>query len=295
MIRVRHLLVLIALVAISKSGFSWGQTGHRAVAEICMRHLSEDAQAEIKSMLGKDFLTELSTWPDYIKSEDKWDFAKQWHYINVDPPQTLDEVIAEAAADPEINNALEALDLMEAVLKGDAKKTAEFAAILKEHEVEPLKGSLKATALAFFIHCMGDLHQPLHVGMKQDKGGNSVKVKYFWESKNLHSVWDSGIIDQEQLSFTELADYADDASEEELKQLRTGNYASWADESLKHRIEIYVYYEALLADEKEDEEGKKRTPALSYEYQHDHKPLMEERIEAAGVRSAMVLNRIFQQ
>ena len=63
----------------------------------------------------------------------------------------------------------------------------------------------KQLALRFVVHLVGDLHQPLHVGKCCDKGGNDVKVTWFGKPTNLHAVWDSALVDEEQLSFTELA------------------------------------------------------------------------------------------
>ena len=61
------------------------------------------------------------------------------------------------------------------------------------------------------MHIVGDLHQPLHVGNGKDRGGNDVKLDFFWESSNLHRIWDSGIIDQQKLSYTEYSDLLIDA------------------------------------------------------------------------------------
>ena len=63
----------------------------------------------------------------------------------------------------------------------------------------------KQLALRFVVHLVGDLHQPLHVGKCCDKGGNDVKVTWFGKPTNLHAVWDLALVDDEQLSFTELA------------------------------------------------------------------------------------------
>ena len=63
----------------------------------------------------------------------------------------------------------------------------------------------KQLALRFVVHLVGDLHQPLHVGKCCDKGGNDVKVNWFGKPTNLHAVWDLALVDDEQLSFTELA------------------------------------------------------------------------------------------
>lgn len=55
------------------------------------------------------------------------------------------------------------------------------------------EGSLPS-AITFLVHFIGDVHQPLHVGWKDDLGGNKVKCTFFGKDTNLHSVWDSGMI-----------------------------------------------------------------------------------------------------
>ena len=62
----------------------------------------------------------------------------------------------------------------------------------------------KAFYLKLLIHLIGDLHQPMHVGKNEDLGGNKIIVDFFSTQSNLHSVWDSDIIEQEGLSFSEL-------------------------------------------------------------------------------------------
>ena len=70
---------------------------------------------------------------------------------------------------------------------------------------------------------MGDLHQPLHTGRGEDKGGNDIQVQWFGHGSNLHRVWDSEMIDDFQMSFTELAGSTDELSKKEVKQLQQGS------------------------------------------------------------------------
>ena len=63
----------------------------------------------------------------------------------------------------------------------------------------------KALALEYILHIVGDVHQPLHAGNGDDRGGNDVKVRWFGDETNLHSVWDSKLIDSRNLSYTEYA------------------------------------------------------------------------------------------
>ena len=38
------------------------------------------------------------------------------------------------------------------------------------------------------------MHQPLHAGFADDRGGNSYQVQAFERGTNLHALWDSGLI-----------------------------------------------------------------------------------------------------
>ena len=64
------------------------------------------------------------------------------------------------------------------------------------------------------IHFIGDLHQPLHIGLAEDRGGNDFKVQWHYEDTNLHSVWDSKMIDRYDMGYQELTDNADELSRE---------------------------------------------------------------------------------
>ena len=47
---------------------------------------------------------------------------------------------------------------------------------------------------------MGDLHQPLHAGRAEDRGGNDIQVQWFGEGSNLHRVWDSDMLESYGMS-----------------------------------------------------------------------------------------------
>ena len=76
----------------------------------------------------------------------------------------------------------------------------------------------KKIALKFMVHLIQDLHQPLHVGNGKDRGVHSVKVKWFGEKTNLHSVWDTKLFELQKLSYSEYANYL----------LHHGDYSDWS-------------------------------------------------------------------
>ena len=138
----------------------------------------------MREILGPgESLDEAANWPDEMRSDPAVFWQKTstpWHYV------TLNGITYDHA--PPEGDALEALDHFSKVLQDPNASLAD-----------------KQTALRFVVHLVGDLHQPLHVGKCCDRGGNDVKVTWFGKPTNLHAVWDSALVDDEQLSFTELA------------------------------------------------------------------------------------------
>jgi hypothetical protein len=129
------------------------------------------------------------------------------------------------------------------------------------------------------VHMVGDLHQPLHVGKGDDRGGNDVKVTFFNQNTNLHSVWDSRVIDGKNLSFTELSTHLNRRATQSLvKELQAAPLENWLTEAVALRPVIYD-----LPD----------NHRLSYEYVYRTYPVMEERLLAAGIRLAGILNDIY--
>jgi hypothetical protein len=48
--------------------------------------------------------------------------------------------------------------------------------------------------LAFLIHLVGDIHQPLHAATDADRGGNCIGVESHPRAQNLHAAWDTAIV-----------------------------------------------------------------------------------------------------
>ena len=199
----------------------------------------------------------MSTWPDDIRSDPGWTQATPWHFISIDDGETLETTARDPAGD-----ALEAIE--------------RFTAVLRDPQASR---PAKQEALRFLVHFVGDIHQPLHVGRRADRGGNSIKVMWFKEETNLHSVWDSGMIDNERLSFSEFAAFIDHPTLQELQGWQGSPPAEWANESKTLRDRVYQ-----IGD------GK-----LGYEYAYKNIPTVKRRLLQAGVRLAGLLNSIFAQ
>lgn len=138
-------------------------------------------------------------------------------------------------------------------------------------------------ALKLLVHFVADIHQPMHVGRASDRGGNDVDVRWFGRTVNLHSLWDSHILDHQQLSYTEYVAFLDFASADEIAAWQATGYVDWLRESQVLRAEIYAPIDAA-GDE---------VPNLGWDYFNTAIPIVERRLKQAGIRLAGVLNEIF--
>lgn len=247
--------VLLFLI-ISSQVMAWGQTGHRAIGQVADNHLSKKAKKKIKEILGTESLAIVSIWMDEVRSDDHFDHTHDWHWVSIPDGQTYAESKKNSKGD-----AVEAIERMISALKSDTTS---------------MKG--RKEALKFLVHLVGDLHQPLHVGNGKDRGGNSVKVKWFNRSSNLHRIWDSGIIDQKGLSYTELAESIDNSSKDQIAKWQAGKAMNWADECMAYRTQVY------------DIDGKEN---LSYTYMYKNWALVQQQLNKAGIRLAGILNAIY--
>jgi hypothetical protein len=253
--------------------FAWGKTGHRVVAAIADTQLSGLARAHVKEILGgAESLEEAANWPDEMRSApgEFWQkTATPWHYV------TLNGIVYDHA--PPEGDALEALNHFRSVLQDPTASIAD-----------------KQLALRFIVHLVGDLHQPLHVGKCCDKGGNEVKVTWFGKPTNLHAVWDSQLVDEEQLSFSELAaKLVRHTSPQDVIDWWDINPRDWMSESAELRDTVYP---APGGAPGKGAKGKSaKVPDLSYTYVYKFTPVMERRLQQGGVRLAAYLNAIFAE
>jgi len=137
----------------------------------------------------------------------------------------------------------------------------------------------KVFYLKFLVHLIGDLHQPLHVGRSEDKGGNDIKVLWHYKKSNLHRVWDSEMIEFYNMSYTELSRNTKKLSGAQIESISKGTILDWTYESQELAKKVY---KSAQQDEK-----------LSYRYSYDHFDLVRSQLQKSGIRLAKILNEIF--
>lgn len=269
--------ILLMSIFLSFNALAWGPTGHRVVGEISEKFLEIDTLVAVRKITGGESLAKIANWPDEIKSDPKqYGHTFNWHYTDwKDDDHEHDETHSSG-------KLLTAINEQVAILKNANSSKAD-----------------KLFALKFVVHLIGDLHQPLHVGNGLDLGGNNCKVFFHNKLTNLHALWDEGIIDFTNLSFTEFSRFiAEGKTVEQIRKWKEGTIVDWAQESKNLRAQIYPENvkeskEPLSVREycrNDIKVPQEELPRLSYEYSYKFLPIVEERIYQAGLRLAVVLN-----
>lgn len=254
-------LLLFAVILMSSISFAseedWGRTGHRATGEIAEKYLSKKTKKKIDKILDGQSLAMVSTYGDDIKSDPRYREFGPWHYVNLEEGQTT---YSKEEANP-------AGDLVAGIRK--------CIAVLEDQDASREE---KEFYLKMLVHFIGDLHQPLHAGRGEDKGGNDIQVRWFNQGSNLHRVWDSEMINDFQMSYTELAENADSLTKREVEEIKSGSVLEWMYESKKLSSRVYDSVEI----------GEK----LGYKYMYDWFPVVREQLQKGGIRLAKVLNEV---
>jgi len=252
----RLIYTISLLLLINSHAPGWGLTGHRVIGSITEDYLSKKAAKKIERILKEESIAMAGNYMDEIRSEPKYKFLDPWHYCTIPDGMTYEE-----AGTPEEGDVIMAIRKLTEELK-----TKNFTL------------GDESFTLKLLIHLIGDIHQPLHVGNGEDRGGNDVRVEYFWNNSNLHRVWDSGIIDRQQLSYTEYTQWINHASAEEITQWQNSGVMDWAMESVSLRTVLYQL-----------PESKK----INYRYNYENIDLVNLRLLQAGIRLAGILNEIY--
>lgn len=235
----------------------WGQTGHRVVGEIAYWNLTNKAKKNLIKLIGKEGLAMMSTYADEIKSDKKYDRYKTWHYVNFKDGETYEESEKNPLGD----------------LITGIKKCQE---VIKDPKADKKS---KIFHLKMLVHLVGDLHQPLHIGRAEDRGGNRIKVEWFWNKTNLHSVWDTKMIESFNMTYTELTTNLNTLSKAQKQSIQKGSVEDWVKETRVLTMQVY--------------DSAKKDDKLSYRYMYDHFGTVKSQLQKGGIRLAKVLNDLF--
>lgn len=238
---------------------AWGQKGHDVVAYIAEKHLSKRTLKRVTEVLDDNSLVYVANWMDNASHTDEYAYTKTWHYVNVDPDEGS------------YNNSTK-------TSSGDV--VTAITGIVERIKSGTLTDEQERAELMMLIHLVGDMHCPMHAGMKSDRGGNGTKVKYFGKQRNLHSVWDSEIVESaHRWSYSEWQQQVDRASRKEQKRIAQGCPNDWIEETVLLVRDIYA----------RSSTGEN----LSYDYVAHYAPVVEQQLLKGGIRLAKILEELY--
>lgn len=263
--------LLCLLVLFPSLAFPWGRYGHEVSAHIAEHELTPTSRSAIQGLLGDQSLAEVANWADEVRP-DRAETAPL-HYIN-GPVEALE---------PQPDDyELEAGNVYSAIL-GYARRLAD----------DNLSKSQRAEALKFLVHFIGDLHQPLHCGFAEDRGGNDIPAVHDGEPINLHHYWDHEILAPRQARYSpqQLAAILHDRHhiQEHIDTVGTDDPRQWIIESRR------LIFNGIYPMPRVDVEGENgvRVAVLDDSYGEIWRPVAERQLARAGFRLAATLNILF--
>ena len=268
----KRLLGSILLFSLSLPAFGWSLEGHRLVGELAERQLSPAARTEVAQLLAGEAeptLAGVAGWADEIREDPSSALGKRsrrWHYLNF--PRGADCRYEPARDCPGGDCVIAAIAAQRAILADPRKPQAE-----------------RRDALKFLVHFVGDVHQPMHAGFGDDRGGNEFQINYRGrgarhrdgDGTNLHSIWDYRLLRSAGLS---LDGYVERllASPLPVDPIPDSGLPSreWALESCRLIVDHQLY---------------PRSHRIGDDYVERHRPLAEARVRLAAVRLAALLEQ----
>jgi len=245
-------LVLLVFLNVNDS-IAWGPQGHRVVGFIAESHLQPKVKKLILEKFNINSLADVATWADVIRKEREEE--KPWHYTNIEDGQWT----YNAARDCPDGSCV-------------TEQIPKFSGILADSSV-PLQQ--RKAALKYLVHFVGDVHQPLHLGNKKDRGGGTIRFHYKGKKVSLHYLWDGGLVDWRGSLLEYATSLNERVIESEVSEWSLSTVSDWANES--RRLALNSAY---------------KVENLSKPYIARSREIIELRLTQAGVRLAHLLNTI---
>ena len=217
------LMLCISFLNISERSFAWGKRGHELVAQIAFRFLDDSTQQIVKKYLGNLSIEEAANWMDDERSNTYYNYMRTWHYLDIDKGMEYDKTSTERNILTILHSAIVDLKNYKTNKKKDTKRD-----------------------LLLIFHLVGDLHQPLHTGYAIDKGGNTIEVNSASISGNLHSVWDTQLLDLKNITFDSCMQVYATLDSTEITEIKKINELKWMYQSRTLLDTIYSFKNNFL-------------------------------------------------
>ena len=252
---------LVAFPGFAPKALAWGEDGHRVVGIIAQTHISTIISGKLSDNFNIKSLANIALWADKVKKRRS---QRAWHYTNIEAGK---KTYRQKRDCPDRQCLTE--------------KIKDFVKILRDKN-RPAK--VKREALAYLVHFVADIHQPLHLGNQSDRGGNDIQVRVHGEPINLHALWDHGLIRGERKNLVQYARRLSckATSGDRFSPARLP-VAAWAGESRELALK-YAYPVEFSRDRE-----------LTPRYIRASRKIVERQLCRAGIRLAVLLNGILSE
>ena len=211
------------LLTLPGKSVAWGKRGHELVAQIAFHFLDQPTKDLVKKYLGNLSIEEAANWMDDERGNSYYNYMRTWHYLDIDKGESYDTKSTERNILTILHSAIVELRQYKTIKRKDIKRD-----------------------ILLIFHLIGDLHQPLHTGYAIDKGGNTIEITSPVVGGNLHSVWDTQILEYKNITLDScLKTYAtlDSAEVTEIKKI---NELKWMYQSRSLLDTVYNFQNNFL-------------------------------------------------
>ncbi len=247
-------LLLLIFSFCNKKSYAWGKTGHELVAEIAFHFLDDSTKALVKGYLGNLSIEEAANWMDDSRSNSYYEYMRTWHYLDIDKGSQY--------TPSSERNILTVL----------------HSAIVELRQYKTIKRKDVKRDLLLIFHLIGDLHQPLHTGYSIDKGGNTIQINSQYVSGNLHSVWDTQIIEYKNIKLDTCLEFYKTLDSPAVAGSAKINELNWMYESRSYLDTVYSFHDNFLDNN----------------YIDNNTVVIKRQLVMAGLRLAAVLRDAFK-
>jgi hypothetical protein len=280
-----RIALVLAVLLPATPAMAWWEYGHGTVGRIAYMNVNPHTRAEVDRLLRQGRLLDTPTcsvrtielasyWPDCIKTlGDRFSYTSPWHYQNVEICRPFD--LAAPCRDG---------NCVSAQIERNVRLLADTSLPTRE----------RLMALAFLVHFMGDLHQPMHAGDHGDLGGNRVQVSYgaIGGRTNLHTVWDGYLADRGiSQPPGEPAGILSQLTAEDRATMPLGTIADWSRESWE--VSREYAYGSLFQDPCADRPRDAPRPVITEAIVERLIPVVRRQVARGGLRLARLLDEAF--
>ena len=246
-------LFIISFSFFTTKSYAWGKRGHELVAQVAFHFLDDSTQQIVKKYLGNLSIEEAANWMDNERSNSYYNYMRTWHYLDMDKGENYTPSTE--------RNILTVL----------------HSAIVELKDYKTMKRKEVKYRLLLIFHLIGDLHQPLHTGYAIDKGGNTIQVTSPYVGGNLHSVWDTQIIEYKNITLDSCMQTYSTLDTTQVIEIKKINELKWMYQSRSLLDTVYSF----------------QNDFLDKNYIDSNTDVIKKQLVMGGLRLASLLSTIF--